>query len=417
LSASAGGVDVIATADAPVVARLRQAGAVIIGKTNMPAFSGDGTRADRSWKGRTHNAFDRALAPGASSTGVATVVSANLALAGIAEETGSSIQSPAAAQGIVGIKPTFGLVPNTGVAPVGGSTRDTVGAHARSVTDAALILDAIAGETAEDHKTAMGVGRIPAGGFASLLSRDGLKGKRIGLYGSAWRPQALTDEVETLYRQELAIIRDLGATLIENPFAGSQLVSPSVEARSHYAGDLDLGKESLAYDLELYLRRFGEASPVHSLKTLARIAGASPFDPGEPLARWQAHAIVGPSIRDPSRLPDVSAFFAERERLLAVIVATMRDHALDAFIYPQMRKHTPPVAGDERIEPTTLAETSIAGIPAVTVPAGYFASGAPFSLVVFGAPWREAELIGMAFAYEQATLHRRAPKLERAARP
>jgi amidase len=414
LSARAGGVDVIATSDAPLVARLRQAGAVIIGKTNIPPFSGDGTRADLSWKGRTHNAFGRALAPGASSTGVATAVSANFALAGIAEETGSSIQSPAAAQGIVGIKPTFGLVPNTGVAPVGGSTRDVVGTHARSVTDAALILDAIAGEAADDPKTAVGRGRIPAGGYASLLSRDALKGKRIGLYGPGWRPEALTDEVETLYRRELTIIKDLGATLIENPFAGSPLASQSIAARSHYDGDLDLGKESLAYDLELYLRRFGEASPVHSLETLARIAGASPFDYGEPLARWRAHAIVGPSIRYPSRLPDVSTFFAERQRLLSVIHATMREHALDAFIYPQMRKHTPPVASEERIEATTLSETSIAGVPGVVVPAGYFTSGAPFSLIVFGAPWREVELIGMAFAYEQATRHRRAPKLERA---
>src|SRR5262249_11472155 len=147
LSSKAGGVDMIATRDAPLVGRLRDAGAIILGKTNIPPFSGDGSRADRSWKGRTFNAFDRTLAPGASSTGVATAVSANFALAGIAEETGSSIQNPAAAQGIVGIRPTFGLTPNAGVAPVAGSTRDVLGPHARSVTDAALILDAIARQT------------------------------------------------------------------------------------------------------------------------------------------------------------------------------------------------------------------------------------------------------------------------------
>jgi amidase len=410
LSASAGGVDLIATRDAPLVARLRAAGAVILGKTNIPPFSGDGTRADRSWKGRTYNAFARTRAPGASSTGVATAVSANFALAGIAEETGSSIQSPAAAQGIVGIRPTFGLTPNAGVAPVAGSTRDVLGPHARSVTDAALILDAIAGPTTEDPKTAAGLGRIPAGGYTSLLSRDALKGKRIGLYGAGWRAEPLTPEVEQLYRREIAIVKELGASLVENPFAGSPLSTQPMAQRSHYA---DFGKESLAYDLELYFNRLGDASPIHSLATLKRIAGISPFDDGEPLARWRMHPIVGPSTNDPSRAPDLSAFFTERERLLGIILKAMRDHALDAFIYPQMRKETPPIDGEEKIEPTTVSEINIAGLPGVVVPAGYFASGAPFSLICFGAPWREAELIGMAFAYEQASRHRHAPKLQR----
>src|SRR6185312_8828283 len=109
------------------VARLRAAGAVIIGKTNIPAFSGDGTRADSSWMGPTYNAVDRKLAPGASSSGSGTAVSGNLAMLAMAEETGGSIQDPAGAQAIVGIHPTFALVPNVGVAPVGGSTRDVMG--------------------------------------------------------------------------------------------------------------------------------------------------------------------------------------------------------------------------------------------------------------------------------------------------
>ncbi len=113
----AGGIDLIPELDAPIVSKLEEAGAVILGKTNLPAFSADGTRANSSYFGPTFNAYDLTLAPGASSSGSATAVSASFAVMGIAEETGGSIQNPAGAQALVGIKPTFGLVPNTGVIP------------------------------------------------------------------------------------------------------------------------------------------------------------------------------------------------------------------------------------------------------------------------------------------------------------
>ena len=133
-----------------MVARLKAAGAIILGKTNIPAFSHDGARANTSWDGPTFNAVDRAIAPGASSSGTATAISGSFAVVGLAEETGGSIQNPASAQSLVGVKPTFGLVPNTGVAPLAGSTRDVVGPHARTVKDAALLLDVLAGYTPED---------------------------------------------------------------------------------------------------------------------------------------------------------------------------------------------------------------------------------------------------------------------------
>src|SRR6185436_5155775 len=121
------------------------ADAVLIGKTNIPAFSDDGTRANTSWAGPTYNAIDRTLAPGASSRGFAT--------AGLAEETGGSIQNPSAAQSLVGIKPTFALVPTAGVVPLAGSTRDVVGPIATSVRDAAIMLDVLAGFSPRDPKT------------------------------------------------------------------------------------------------------------------------------------------------------------------------------------------------------------------------------------------------------------------------
>src|SRR5690606_7847723 len=128
----------------------------------------------------TYNAYGREFVPGASSSGTATAISGNFAMLGIAEETGGSIQNPAAAQGIVGIKPTFALVPNAGVVPLAGSSRDVIGPHARTVKDAALMLDVIAGYSHEDQKTVASIGNIPSKGYTSKLNKQALKGKRIG---------------------------------------------------------------------------------------------------------------------------------------------------------------------------------------------------------------------------------------------
>jgi Asp-tRNA(Asn)/Glu-tRNA(Gln) amidotransferase A subunit family amidase len=224
LSSRAGGVDLIPERDAPVVARLRSAGAVILGKTNIPAFSHDGARANSSWDGPTFNAVDRAIAPGASSSGTATAVSGSFAVVGLAEETGGSIQNPASAQSLIGLKPTFALVPNSGVAPLAGSTRDVVGPHARTVIDAALLLDVLAGYSPEDPKTVAAIDKIPEGGYSSKLSKDALKGARLGLYGPGWRSNnPLSDECGALYARAVDELKSLGAVVVEDPFAGQGL--------------------------------------------------------------------------------------------------------------------------------------------------------------------------------------------------
>ena len=194
LNPSDGGVGLVPSEDATVVRRLRAAGAVILGKTNMPAFAGDDTRADSSWAGPTLNAVDPEVAPGASSTGTATAVAASFAVMGLAEETGGSIQNPAAAQSLVSIKPTFALVPNTGVAPMASSTRDVVGVHAKTVHDAAMLLQVIAGYSLDDPKTVAAIGHVPTEGYVAGLSAGALRGKRIGLYGPGWRRTPLSAE-------------------------------------------------------------------------------------------------------------------------------------------------------------------------------------------------------------------------------
>jgi Asp-tRNA(Asn)/Glu-tRNA(Gln) amidotransferase A subunit family amidase len=407
LSKKAGGVDLIPPRDAPIIARLRAAGAIILGKTNIPAFSGDGTRADSSWMGPTYNAFDRKLAPGASSSGSATAVSGNLAMLATAEETGGSIQDPSGAQGIVGIRPTFALVPNVGVAPVGGSTRDVMGPFARTVRDAALMLDVMAGYDAEDPKTVAAMGRVPKGGYESGLKVDALKGKRIGLYGPGWRAQALTPDTQKLYDSAIADLTKQGAVAVDDPFAGSTFASLTPQTGRYD----DRGQESVAYDFEKYLNRFGDKAPIHSLATMKAVIGKTPFDEGQPLARWSKNPVAAAALADPDAPPDFSQFRAVREGFLDVFDAVMDEKNLDALVFPQMAEETPALDGKGKIRATTVSEIDIMGLPAVIVPGGYYPDGAPFALIFVGRMWSEADVIGMAYAYEQATKHRHGPEL------
>ena len=226
LHAKTSGVDLYPATDAPVVARMREAGAVILGKTNIPVLSATGSHANDSWAGPTYNAAGRDFLPGGSSAGTATAVAASFAVLGLAEETGGSIQNPASAQGLVGIKPTFALVPNVGVLPLS-SLRDVVGPIGRCVRDAALALDALAGFTMADPKTVAGIGRKPLGGYAANLKPDALRGKRIGTYGPGWRNLPLSDEATALYRRALSEINAQGAILIDDPFADFGLCRPA----------------------------------------------------------------------------------------------------------------------------------------------------------------------------------------------
>lgn len=197
LYSGAGGIDLMPETDSPVVARMRAAGAILLGKTNVPVLSASGTHANNSWAGPTLNAAAPDCAPGASSAGTATAVAAAMCVLGLAEETGGSIQNPASAQGLVGIKPTHALVPNTGVLPLS-SQRDVVGPIARCVRDAALCLDVLAGFTMADPKTTASVGRIPADGYTAGLSGIALNGARLGLYGPGWRDAELSPETAAL---------------------------------------------------------------------------------------------------------------------------------------------------------------------------------------------------------------------------
>lgn len=406
LYSGTGGIDLFPERDAPVVARLKAAGAVILGKTNIPAFSHDGARANSSWDGPTFNAVDRSICPGASSSGTATAVSASFAVVGLAEETGGSIQNPGAAQSLVSVKPSFALIPNTGVMPLAGSTRDVVGPHARTVKDAALLLDVLAGYSSEDPKTVAGIGKLPKGGYTSGLGSASFAGARVGLYGAGWRSKPLSAEAQALYDAAIATIGGLGAELVADPFAGSGFADLALDMEFD-----DRGLESIVYDLENFLRRLGPSARATSFAALKALLPEDPFASDKLLGIHSKKPVLAKSLEDATVPPDLSGFLAAREAYLSVFDTVMAGHRLDVLAFPQMSEALPGIFSEATYPATTVSEINIAGLPGVTVPAGRFANGAPFALIFVGPMWSEAALLGFAHAYEQASHKRIVPQL------
>ncbi len=408
LYSGTGGVDLMPERDSPVVARMRAADAVIIGKTNVPVLSASGTDANDSWAGPTLNPVALDRVPGASSAGSAAAVAANMAVLGLAEETGGSIQNPASAQDLVGIKPTLGLVPNAGVVPLSGY-RDVVGPLARCVADAAECLTVLAGFTTEDPKTIAAVDKIPPGGYATALDKDGLKGRRLGLYGPGWRTDELSPEAAALYARARVELEAAGAVLVEDPFAGTEFASlrQVTPGTPHFDGR---GLETLPYDMSLYLMRLGPDAAIRTWEEfLAATSAEDVLAEDGTLGFLHALPDFAAVLANPRIPPAVPEFTELKRRYLTLIDEVFARHGLDALVFPQMLRELPGLYAGEAILETTVSEINIAGIPGITVPAGYYASGAPFELIFIGKPWCEALLITLAYAYEQATRHRRPP--------
>jgi Asp-tRNA(Asn)/Glu-tRNA(Gln) amidotransferase A subunit family amidase len=410
LRSTMGGVDLLPAADAPVVARLRAAGAIVLGKTNVPVLSHSGTHASDSWAGPTYNAAGRDFMPGGSSAGTATAVAASFALVGLGEETGGSIQNPASAQCLVGIKPTFGLVPGAGVMPLSG-LRDVVGPIARTVRDAALTLDVLAGYSPEDPRSSAGIGRRPQGGYTANLTGDALRGRRIGTYGPGWRDAPLSAEASALYARAKRELTARGGVLVEDPFEDSGFAS--IRECTPSQPDYDSrGEESVPYDLQKYFERLGPRAAITSFAQFAAAtARENAFARGGLLYHLQNLADFPPCFAAPTVPPAQPRFVAAKEAYLRVIEAVFERERLSALVFPQMRSELPALHGGEEIAATTVSEINIAGLPGVTVPAGSYRSGAPFCLIFVGRPWSEADLLACAYDYECATRHRRIPVL------
>ncbi len=406
-SAATGGIDMVPGDDAVVVERLREAGAVILGKTNMPDFAGHGTRTRSTVAGETLNPYAVDRVPGGSSGGSATAVNASFAVLGLGTETGGSIQNPAAAQALVGVKPTFGLVPLEGVVPIDATYRDVVGPLARTVRDAAIVMDAIAGPSPEDLASYAGAEHLPETGYEAGLSVTALAGKRFGLVGTGWRDTflPLAAETEALYLEAVQRLEREGAATVPDPFAGTGWV----ELYDERPGVPSVGN----HDLAVYLKGLGPGAAFHSVEEWEALAGR--------LLRGgrRTRAPTAPTATE-----EGDAFQAWRREMRALFRQVLAEHDLDGLFFPQAGEPIRPLVEDaERPDyrPNNHAELpsniiNDIGLPTVVVPFGWYDDGTPFVVAFIGDLWTDAELMAYAYDVEQATLARRAPVLTDARR-
>lgn len=407
-SSSGGGLDMVPDDSAAVVDRLRDAGAIILGKTNMPDFASHGTRTNSTVAGVTLNPYNVAKAPGGSSGGTATAVNASFAVLGLGTETGGSIQNPASAQALVGVKPTFGLVPLEGVVPMNSTYVDVVGPLAKTVHDAAVTLDILAGPTIEDLATFAAEGHIPEDGYAAGLSTTALQGKRFGLVGPGWRQSylPLAPETRELYQQAITVLRAEGAEVVEDPFADSGFVA-LYRSRARVP-------TQATHDMLVYLQGLGAGAAFNSPEEYEEVTG-QPFR-----GRGQRGGRRSRGPARPSATEAGDAFGAWRMEIRALFRGVLAEYELDGLFFPQAGAPIPDLLEDpERPDynPNNHPEipsniVNDIGLPVVTVPFAYYYGDTPFVLAFIGDLWTEAELLAYAYDFEQATVARVPPQLQ-----
>jgi Asp-tRNA(Asn)/Glu-tRNA(Gln) amidotransferase A subunit family amidase len=383
--------------DAFVVKRLRDAGAVIIAKSNMAEFAFSPIETVNSiLPGYTRNPYDTSRVTAGSSGGSAAATAANFAALGLASDTGDSIRGPAAHQALVGLRSTMGLVSRGGVVPLNLGA-DIAGAVTRTVADTAAVLQVIAGEDPNDPVTAAGRGHVDPD-YAAALRRDGLKGARLGVLHQAYDTPTLDKDVDAVFKATLGELRNLGADVVD-PAA----VENFDTLRRTQGG----GCNQFKHDINQYLAALGDKAPRH---TLDEIIKSRLFHPS-----IQARLESAQGADDvPGQSPGCRARDDNREAFRAGVLKLMNDLQLDALIYPSWSNpprligdlNTPGGDNNQLFSPTT-------GFPAITVPMGYTRGDTlPAGLQFFGRPWSEATLLRLAYAYEQATHHRRPPKVQ-----
>eukprot|EP00963_Diacronema_lutheri_P008677 scaffold770_cov362-Pavlova_lutheri.AAC.1 len=368
---STGGLDMIPSRDASVVARLQEAGAIIMGKTNLPDFARSGTVSDSSAVNRTYNSYGLNLVPGGSSGGTATAVSSSFAVLGLGTETGSSIQSPSASQSLVGIKPSIGLVPIDGIAPLV-AQRDVAGPMAKTVEDAAATLDVLAGPTIQDVRTYNGLASIPEEGYVASLDSGGLQGKRLGVYDGVW-DNPLSPEIDAAYNGILDIVMELGAELVTNVFNDSGWTEIYEDSPPLYTGYT----ETLYHDLNLYFQDLGDTSDFNSVeeweektnRTMGEDAAVSPFS-------VTAEGTGGDPLTDPAYWE----YAGWRSRVHKKYIEIMKEEQLDGLLYPFSAIPWPTFGSGLGVGAISVPQINHIGLPGITLPAGYLDGGQPFAI-------------------------------------
>ncbi len=388
--------------DSFVAERLRAAGAVILGKTNLSEWANfRSSKSSSGWSGRggqCRNPYALDRSPCGSSSGTGAAVSANLAAVGVGTETDGSIVCPSAINSLVGIKPTVGLVSRSGIVPIS-HTQDTAGPMARTVADAAALLGALAGVDPRDAATAGGRGKAAAD-YTSFLDPNGLEGARIGVARAKFF--GYSSETDALAEAALVAMKRLGAVIVD-------------PADIPHAGDFDDAEfEVLLYefkaDLNAYLAEWAPGAPV---RTLADVIAFNEQHRDREMPYFGQDTMEKAEKKGPLT---EKAYLKALKTCRALsrakgLDAVMTTHRLDAIVAPT---GGPPwtidlVNGDHFLGASSTP-AAVSGYPSVTVPAGYV-FGLPVGLSFIGRAWSEGTLIRLAYAFEQGTKLRRPPRL------
>jgi len=371
--------------DAFQVQKLREAGAVIIGKTNLHELAA-GITSISSLGGQTRNPYDLARNPGGSSGGTGAAVAANFAAGGMGSDTCGSIRIPSANNNLVGLRGTLGLSSRRGIIPLS-HTQDIGGPLARTVTDLAIMLDATVGPDEGDPTTAAAKGHVPRS-YRDALKPDALKDVHIGALRNLFGAAPEDNEVNTLVRKALDAMKAAGAQIEEVTIPGlDDLVRGS-----------SLINAEFKFDLMDYLAPFANA-PVHSL--------------GDILDRGEYDKALETMFRARNRPESRESDEARRARIKRAAVrdlvrAAMEELKLDALAYPPLARKAA-VLGEPQSGGANCQLSASSGLPAISMPAGFTDDGVPVGIELLGREWSEPQLLGAAYAYEQAAHPRRPP--------
>ncbi len=381
--------------DAFVVAKLRKAGAIILAKTNMHEFALAGTTVS-SLGGQTLNPYDLTRTPGGSSGGTGVAVAANFAVAGTGTDTVNSVRSPASANALVGIRPTKGLVSRAGIMPVS-ETQDAIGPITRTVADAALLLEVMAGYDPNDPSTAWSVGNTPAS-YKPFLQQEGLRGARIGLLKTMLGSKPEHEEVNAVIAEAVARMRKAGAVIVEidEPALSPAKLNPENDVQK--------------YELKAMLNAYLASIPNAPAKTLSEIIASGKFHKPSLEKIFTASEAYQNGMEEPDYQVRLQRNARARNKLMSLIA----EHQLDAVIYPLQQRLVVPITESNQADRNGIL-ASVTGFPAITVPAGFSKStdtaplGVPVGLDILGRPWSEGRLLQIAYAFEQATAFRKPP--------
>ena len=386
--------------DSFVVQKLREAGAVILGKTNLSEWANfRSSHSTSGWSGRgglTHNPYALDRNPSGSSSGSAVAVSASLCPVAIGTETDGSILSPSSVNGIVGIKPTVGLVSRAGIIPIA-HTQDTAGPMGRTVTDAAILLGVLTGQDPRDATTALSEGKAYRD-YTQFLKADGLRGARLGVARKFFGSHA---EADKLMETAIGEMKRLGAEIID---------PADLSTHGKFGGaEFEVLLYEFKADLTAYLEGLGANAPVRTLKEIIEFNERNP-------RREMPHFAQETFLKAEAKGPLTEKGYLEaREKCRRLsrdegIDALMTKHNLDALLAPTTGPAhlTDLVYGDRGIGGST-SPAAMAGYPSITVPLGFIA-GLPVGISFFGPAYSEPILLKLAFAFEQATKVRKAPR-------